>query len=150
MVDDLDGPTTGLRSAIRAVKDPPLSLVILMAGSNDIGYGFDAATITRNIKRLHEVAWESGVPRTVAIGIPPSGYQSVNGGARDLANEINSNLERICRSESDGKATFVPFPFQFESGGGNWDPDTLHFSPKGYQVLGESLVPVVERVLDGL
>jgi len=154
MLDDLDGPSTGLRSAIRAVKDPPLSLVVLLAGTNDIGYGSGADDITDNILKLHQVAFDNGVPRTIAIGIPPSGYQSVDEGARKLVDRINANLEakaeETANDDSKHKMSFVPFPFQYVRGGDNWDTDSLHFSPKGYQVLGESLVPYVDRVLDEL
>ena len=37
MADCLGDPTFGLRSAIGGVRDPPLSLVLILAGTNDIG-----------------------------------------------------------------------------------------------------------------
>lgn len=149
MLANLDGDTAGLRSAIAAVKDPPLSIVILLGGTNDLGYGFSAEEIFENLHALHKVAWDSGVPKTVAIGVPPSGFQSVNEQARALAADVNKSLREMCEEEPS-KATFLPFPFDFERGGDLWDEDTLHFSPLGYQRLGESLVPVVDRILDEL
>ena len=149
MVQDLDGERTGLRSAIRAVKDPPLSVVILLAGTNDLGYGFAADEVTASILKLHKVCFEEGVPRTIAIGVPPSGYQSVNVEARALANAVTTNLEAFCSSNSD-KTRFHPFPFPFEPNGKNWYADGLHFSQRGYQVLGESVAPVLEEVLHSL
>ena len=148
MMNDLDGPQTGLRSAIRAVKDPPLSLVIILAGSNDLGFGYTAQEITDNLVGLHQVCYQEGIPRTIAIGMPPSGYQSVNADAAALARTVDSNLESFCLNES--RARYHPFPFEFEQNGQNWDPDTLHFSPRGYQVLGESLAPIVDEVLQSL
>ena len=145
MLDDLDGERTGLRQAIRAVRDPPLSLVILLAGSNDIGYGYSEQEITENILKLHQISYDNGVPRSIAIGIPPSGYQSINEQARALAAAINKNLEDFCAKED--RATFMPFPFPFEQGGENWYVDGLHFTQHGYQTLGENLAPVVEKVL---
>jgi lysophospholipase L1-like esterase len=144
MRNDLDGQVTGLRSAIRAVRDPPLSLVILLAGTNDLGYGFNAEEIAENILSLHRVCFQEGVPRTIAIGMPPSGYQSVNADAADLARGVNEKLQDFCETNP---ARYLPFPFAFERNGENWDPDTLHFSPRGYQVLGESLVSVVKETL---
>lgn len=149
MLGALDDGQSGLRSAIRNVKDPPLSLVILLGGTNDLYYEFGAKEITENLEKLHKAAWELGVSKTLAIGIPPSGYQSVNEEARALADQVTNGLKAFCEVNAD-KATFMPFPFAFERGGTNWDSDTLHFSPSGYQRLGESLVPVVERILDEL
>lgn len=150
MVANLDDSTTGLRSALRNVRDdPPASVVVILAGTNDLGYGESGEKISHHIWKLHEAAWETGVPRTIAIGIPPSGYQSMVEEARNKALDINHGLETAC-ANNHPRAAFMPFPFEFERGGENWDEDTLHFSPMGYQVLGESLVPVIERVLDEL
>ena len=147
MLDEaLNDPKTGLLSAIQSVKDPPLSLVIILAGTNDLGYGMSEEEITESVLGLHKVAWENGVARTIAIAIPPSGYQNVNEQARKTVKAINTNLEKACSSTD--KAVFVPFPFDYEEGGENWFPDTLHFSERGYQALGESLVPVVLSALD--
>ena len=148
MLDDLDGARTGLRSAIRAVKDPSLSLVVLLAGTNDLGYGFGAEDITRNILALHQVCFQEGVPRTIAISIPPSGYQSSNAAAAALADTVSTNLEAFCNEEK--RSLFHRFPFAFEQGGENWFPDTLHFSQKGYQSLGESLASIVDKALQFL
>ena len=60
----------------------------------------------------------------------------------------------IKTKDNSKKAIFVPFPFEFEfcrsdvdddDDNNNWSPDGLHFSPRGYQRLGESLRdPVLE------
>ena len=152
MLKDLDGERTGLRSAIiGAVKQDPvnaLSLVILLAGTNDMAHGSSADQIASNVRRLHDVSYENGVPRTLAIGIPPSGYQSQVPSAAALAADINGKLEQFVSEEV--KASYIASPFPFERGGKNWAPDTLHFSPRGYQVLAECLAPVVEQILDSL
>lgn len=152
MLKNLDGERTGLRSAIiGAVKQDPvnaLSLVILLAGTNDMAYHSTADEIADNVRTLHQVSYENGVPRTLAIGIPPSGYQSHVPSAAALAVEINGKLEQFVSEEV--KASYIASPFPFERGGENWAPDTLHFSPRGYQVLAESLAPVVEQILESL
>jgi lysophospholipase L1-like esterase len=174
MAANLDGPRRGLRSAIQAVTDPSLSLVIILAGTNDLGYALLAAPnvetaaeeISSHLIALHTVCAELGVPRTLAVGIPPSGYQYVNEAARNLATLINERLQQFAsqtEAESSTSApqqeqqasksfpvTYVPFPFAYEPDGDNWHSDTLHFSERGYRVLGESLVPVVHSILAGL
>lgn len=149
MVEDLDGPATGLRAAIQGIQDPALSLVVILAGTNDLGYGVGEEEIFDSIATLHQVAWDNGVPRTIAIGIPSSGYQESNTDAKALATRVNEKLQQYC-ADRPKQATFVSFPFGYERDGENWARDTLHFSQRGYQVLGESLVPVVAMVLEDL
>lgn len=152
MLKDLDGERTGLRSAIiGAIKQDPinaLSLVILLAGTNDMAHHSTADQIAANVRSLHEVSYENGVPRTLAIGIPPSGYQSQVPSAAALAVEINGKLEQFVSQEV--KASYIAPPFPFKRGGAHWAPDTLHFSPRGYQVLADSLAPVVDQILNSL
>jgi lysophospholipase L1-like esterase len=171
MINNLDGPRRGLRNAIQAVTNPTLSIVIILAGTNDLGFALATAgtvdlaaqQIMDNLLSLHKVCAENGIPRTIAIGIPPSGYQMQNEQARNLASLINHRLE--CHAEETAKSsscseqqeeskplkmTYMPFPFSYERNGENWNSDTLHFSEKGYQVLGESLVPVVDRILQAI
>ena len=145
MLDDLDGERTGLRTAVKAGHP---DVVIILAGSNDLGFGFTEEKITKNLLQLHSTCYENGVARTVAVAIPPSGYQSQVASAAALANAVNRNLKAFADSES--RATYVPFPFDFEQGGENWFMDTLHFSETGYRVLGESLAPVVDQILKSM
>jgi lysophospholipase L1-like esterase len=152
MLQELDGERTGLRSAIiGAMKQDPVagvSLVILLAGTNDLAHHSTADQIATNIRMLHQVSYDNGVPRTLAIGVPSSGYQAQVDSAAALAAEINGKLEQFVSQEN--KASYMAPPFPFERNGENWAPDTLHFSPRGYHVLAESLAPVVEQILNSL
>jgi len=145
MLDNLEDDRTGLKTAIS--KGHP-DVVIILAGTNDLGHGESEETITNNLKKLHNISYENGVARTVAIGVPPSGYQAQVKKAADLVEAINGNLQSFAESET--KATYMPFPFPFEQGGENWYSDTLHFSETGYRVLAESLAPIVDQILQNL
>lgn len=147
MVEEVDGPSTGLRSAIR--NAPGLSLVIILAGTNDMGYGHGETRIMDDILQLHKIALEEDVPKTIAISLPPSGYQSFNDEARKLADQINRSLKEACNG-ANSRTIFVPFPFEYERGGAYWDPDSLHFSELGYKTLGESLIATVESALTSI
>lgn len=129
----------------------PVSLVILLAGTNDLGVGFDADEIADNLVRLHDTCLvANGVPRTIAIGIPPSGYQSAVPAAAALAQAVNDRLRAYCKERQQESSSFVEFPFAYEHRGTHWDGDGLHLSAQGYQVLGESLVPTVQAILQSL
>ena len=157
MLEQIDGPA-GLRTAVRAIQMQALSLVVILAGTNDLAYYGDDGDegdgasvlvdeITNNLLKLHRIAWECGVPRTLAVAVPPSGYQAINKEARRIVAEINGRL----RETSEGcTMAYTPFPFPFEEGGENWDDDGLHFTPTGYRMLGENLAPVVRRILQEL
>jgi len=146
VLDSLDDSRTGLRDAISKGKP---DLVIILAGTNDLGYGETAETITHNLLRLHTTCFENGVDRTVAIGIPPSGYQSQVQQAADMVALINNNIERYAKT-TERRITYMPFPFAFVQGGENWYSDTLHFSETGYRVLAQSLAPIVDQILANL
>jgi lysophospholipase L1-like esterase len=143
MLAEANGDQTGLRTAIRI--GAPIDLVILLAGTNDLGYSDQPMPIVQSILALHQLCYDEGVRHTIALGIPSSGYQSVNQPASMVAQTINNELAGFAQREP--RATFVPFPFDYQQGDDKWAPDGLHFSPAGYQVLGTSLAPTVEFIL---
>ncbi len=189
MVDDLDGEQRGLRYTIQTIKNPSLSVVIILAGTNDIGYELiyssnnvevAAHKIFTNVIALHQMCYDNDVPYTIAIGIPSSGYQHRIVDAANVASRVNEKLQQYAGASlteiddtitksNDGStettATSTPvvspipiddkgrsrmiymdFPFEYIPGGENWNSDTLHFSQRGYEVLGQSLVPLVEQI----
>lgn len=141
----LQGSDEGLRTKIREIQDPSLSLVILLAGTNDLGRQREPAEIAQDIIAMHKMCHDEGVPHTIAIGVPSSAYQSHYPEAKEKANQVNQALEQFCDSEP--KAMYMPFPFDFVQRGDKWASDGLHFSQIGYQVLAESLAPIVEKIL---
>jgi lysophospholipase L1-like esterase len=161
MLNDLDGPRTGLRSALQSIQDTSVSIiVIILVGTNDIGRRQRTEEqIVNDIIALHQICYEEGVTDTIAIAIPPSGYQSQVKDVADIVNRINNKLQEFCNNNTTTgstndhqhrRATFIPFPFQYERNGIYWYQDGLHFSKAGYQFLGESLAPVVNEILDTL
>lgn len=142
MIQDA-GSATGLRTTVRGCM--PLKLVILLAGTNDLAYTEDPTDITNNVLALHAICHEEGVKHTLAVGIPSSGYQSMNNAAASLAQMVNNELKEYCQTEY--RATFVPFPFEYARDDEKWAYDGLHFSAEGYRVLGLSLAPIVEQII---
>jgi len=136
---------------------PAIDLVVVLAGTNDLAYATDGREIFESIKAIHELAFSQGlVHQTIALGIPPSGWQAKSESARSLASEVNAKLESWAATTGDATSTstsmstavFVPFPIQeYNRQSDLWSPDGLHFSPKGYQTIGESLAPIVADIL---
>ena len=137
----------GLRTIIQNNKETnPMSVVILLAGTNDLGYERPVDDIVDSVVALHKLCYEESVSHTIAIGIPPSSYQSVVKQAEEDCNEVNMKIQKYC--ESEPRATYFPFPnTSWSRDDKRWSSDGLHFSAMGYQELGESLAPVVKEIL---
>lgn len=130
-------------------QPPPLDLVVVLAGTNDLAYATESGEIFESIRGIHEVARARGCP-TIALGIPPSDWQSRSEPARSLAGDVNRRLESwaATTTTTKPKTTFVPFPIRdFDRSSGFWSPDGLHFSPRGYRAIGRSLAPIVGDLL---
>jgi lysophospholipase L1-like esterase len=136
----------GLLTSIRKIQDPPLSIVIILAGTNDLGYQREDVEISSDLFRLHEACYAEGIAHTIGISIPSSNYQVHYAEAAKKAEKVNTLLEEFCLSKPEGQATFHRFPFGYD-GGDNWSHDGLHFSEDGYKILAESLAPVIEDIL---
>ena len=134
----------GLQDFIDSNQDPPPSLVVILAGTNDLAYIGQAKPVVTCLPELHKMCWDAGVAKTVAVGIPPSAYQANHLDAADLCCEVNEALKDFCKSNP--RATFVPFPFGFVRDG-RWASDGLHLTREGYNCLGSELALSVAQVL---
>ena len=174
MVDYMDDPTVGLQSALDGIRNPSLSLVIILAGTNDIGSitsSFMLGKTTNNnilgresklmervvdpIVRLHKTCLDcmgdSGRKdiRTLAIGIPGSAWQEMNSNAARVCSDVNDALKQYASSvSSEGRVKYIDFPFDYHRNDTKWCEDGLHLSPQGYKTLGMSLAPCVKVILD--
>jgi lysophospholipase L1-like esterase len=165
MTEYLDDSTAGLRSAVNSIRDPPLSLVIILAGSNDIGMLTSSMSSTEvngedavaPILSLHKACLECDQDsdsiglRTLAVGIPGSGWQQMNPMAKKLWEEMNDSLVKFASSSVSnygGRVSYVKFPFEYVKGDSKWCSDGLHLSPEGYELLGVQLASSVKKLLD--
>ena len=103
------------------------------------------------VLRLHQACLDSvddcgdQTLQTIALGIPTSAWQEVNSDAAQLCTAMNERLRKF--ADANERVAYVDFPFSFQRGSPNWSPDGLHFSPDGYQLLGQSLSTVVKGIL---
>lgn len=128
------------KGLIRILQDEgPHDLVILMAGTNDLGSHVPVELIVQRVQALQRMCVERGVP-TVIMG-PPTTPQL----ARSKM-QLSSMLSNWARSAPGVAAYFdaeelVPRQPQF------WAADGLHFSPQGSAELGRRLAPLVRPLL---
>jgi lysophospholipase L1-like esterase len=142
MLRSADEPSTGLRDFIN--KDQPPSVVVILAGTNDLAYIGKTQPVIECLSALHKLCWDAGVQKTIAVGIPSSAYQENHIDAADLCREVNEALKEFCSSSP--RAFYIPFPFGFERDE-KWAPDGLHLTKEGYKQLGTELAPAIAQVL---
>ena len=161
LVDYISDGSVGLQSAVMGIRDPSLSLVIILAGTNDIGVltssmggsnNIDANEAIEPILSLHKTCLEcvGDVGKkdihTLAVSIPGSGWQEMNADAARLCREMNEALQKFATDEE--RVTYCEFPFAYARGDSKWSGDGLHLSSEGYDTLGKSLAPCVKQILD--
>jgi len=134
-------------------------LVIILAGTNDLGSppptGPSASAKPRDeqifgsVWALHKLAHAKSIP-TVAVSIPESAYQHAHPEVAALRSRVNGLLQAQCEAVPGGLCYFFACPLAWSSSGRAdlWERDGLHFSPKGYAVLGTSLATIADRALE--
>eukprot|EP00588_Corethron_pennatum_P035167 CAMPEP_0194351436 /NCGR_PEP_ID=MMETSP0171-20130528/108180_1 /TAXON_ID=218684 /ORGANISM="Corethron pennatum, Strain L29A3" /LENGTH=244 /DNA_ID=CAMNT_0039119065 /DNA_START=593 /DNA_END=1324 /DNA_ORIENTATION=- len=143
MLESIDDGSVGLRSRLKHIANPAPTLAVVLAGTNDLPHGMTAAPaaaerIARSVSGLHEAAHGLGIP-TVAVSVPPSGWQAAVPEAALLAAGVNRELRSWCGTVT-AMAHFVEFPFgRRGEDDARWARDGLHLTPEGYHDLGDGL-----------
>jgi len=142
MAADLDNPAVldrvgqvgkGLRHCLADPAQRP-DLVLIMAGTNDLGGGLRPQTVMEDIAKLHAVCHQHGVP-TVAIAPPPLRDGRIEASRRQLADLLSAWAKTV----PSVQAVIEPSEMIPVSAAGAWDVDGLHFSPDGSRLLGHQL-----------
>lgn len=135
----------GLKHKLRS--SGPYDVVLIMCGTNDLAASIPTDVIVQNLKRLHNACHATGA-KTVAMSIPEShaavkvdwlkaARKEANAAIREWATGAGSQVHFVDSS------SLVPFR-QEAVMAGLWEPDGLHFSPKGYEAFGRGLAPLVK------
>mmetsp|Transcript_18985 Transcript_18985/g.31117 ORF Transcript_18985/g.31117 Transcript_18985/m.31117 type:complete len:171 (+) Transcript_18985:420-932(+) len=116
-------------------ENKPYSWVLILGGTNDLCTGIGEGRILDSLYKMHDLAHEAGA-RTVAITVPEMSHESAEGELSDTRNAVNDGLRKYAQDNSSNTvlldvATLMPL-----SDASLWD-DGLHFSPSGYDKLGE-------------
>ena len=127
------------------VVDEKPDYVIILGGTNDIGWGLDSAAITNNLTTMYERAVDNGIA-PVACSIP-----SILGLDDLIPPRINLN-RLISREAEKRKIAFVDvFAATADSNTHRlleeYSADGLHLTPKGYQQIGRCIFNKWLRIL---
>lgn len=133
--------------AYNVQRQSPLDLVILLAGTNDLGRQYPAEDIQDRLETLVAKAREAGAKHVLLLGIPESRWQVGNPSAMAKARDINQHMrDKYLHIE---QVTTISFPFRYNDTDPHerWSKDGLHLSPSGYRSLGETLAKTVRRIV---
>ena len=128
----------------------PYGVVLIMCGTNDLAAQIPAYMIVQNLKRLHAACHACGA-KTVAMSIPES-HAAVKVEWLNAARKEANAAIRAWATSAGSQVHFVDVsslvPFRQEAVvAGLWEPDGLHFSPKGYAAFGRGLAPLVKEFI---
>ena len=152
----VSGETTGQmceRLPLVLDKDGPFDLVIILAGTNDLGLSLnkDGEPLFQRLKSLHELALRHS-PLSIAVTIPETGYETMDRFTalkekRLLVNTLLKKYVQDCGSKiilSDLSTRLPRESLSHEDRRKFW-ADGLHFTPAGYDRMGEITAGVICR-----
>lgn len=120
----------------------PYGLVIIMTGTNDLGFYAPVPTIVQHVAQLHAVCHQRGVPTLIVAPTAHTAPQ-LQAPRRQLARQLEA-----LAAQTPGVLGFVDVEDLVpRSARGVWEMDQLHLSPAGSTQLGHSLVPMVAAAL---
>lgn len=136
-------------------KDGPFDVVIILGGTNDLGMSLDknGEPLFRRLKSLHELAQRHS-SLSVAVTVPETGYEIMDGFTvvREKRFQVNALLKKYvqqCGSKMLLSDLAEKLPRESLSDGDRrkyW-ADHLHFSPAGYDRMGEIIFEDIKHRL---
>jgi lysophospholipase L1-like esterase len=123
-------------------RDEPFQIIVIMAGTNDLGMGYPPGDVVRNVISLHRMCHTHGI-RTVALSLPPNIASETNSTYQEKWLEVNKNLREWAYSD-DAKGQVALFVetsevVPFESEMSFYSIDGLHFSDVGCERVASCL-----------
>jgi len=145
-VEDVGGLLSkGLRRALAEQPQCP-DLVVIMAGTNDIGGGASPSSTLEYICKLHGVCHSLGIP-TLAL-TPPSAPRAPAGSSfEENRKRLVHLMQRWARTVPGLQGVVNPADLVSASSSAAWDPDRLHFAPAGSKLLGRKLAQLIAPIL---
>lgn len=146
VVEDVGGLLSkGLRRALAEQPRRP-DLVVIMAGTNDLGRNFQPPVVLDDLCQLHAACHARGVA-TLAVAPPPA-PKALRGPFEEARRRLVALLAAWARA-APAVAAFLNAGELVPAAMGShlWDPDGLHYSPAGSQLLGQRLASAVAQVL---
>lgn len=158
----LETPVSSAGSSDGGSSDGGHSVVVILAGTNDLSDGLSGTEVADAVIELHHTALASNgegilsTAATVAVTIPALGPQcdeaSPDSDYEQRRQSANAAL-RVWVSSADaaGRVLLVDIDAHFDSARVDsttkWCPDGVHFSAAGYALLGKLVLEAIRPLL---
>jgi len=129
-----------LRDSLELLKknNVNLAFIIILGGTNDLGVE-QPDTVFDNLKKLYEMAEGTGA-KVVTMTIPESSFNI--SWYLSKRKDINSKIQKI---SSERNYTIIDVESLIPYDAGIYWNDSLHFSPEGYDKLGEVIFSGIDK-----
>ncbi len=170
--DVFDNPWKGIQFQLSSIGPNEMyEYVFILAGTNDLADSSPPATILRNIESLMNISFakyatlqlhyfnhsnDLYICRSNYVGlltVPSCRIESFHPDLRDSRLALNSGLRTLVNKYKpraflvDASAALPNGPDVTKDQGACWDSDGLHFSPKGSQVLAQTVFDAIEAMI---
>jgi lysophospholipase L1-like esterase len=120
-------------------NEEPFDLVVLMAGTNDFTPSASLSSIRESVCQLHEACHTRGVP-SVMLAAPCNTHH--------IQVSFSRLLQGWAKRHTEVLAFLDPEEIIPRKHSAYWEPDDVHFSPSGSQVLGARVAVTVAKILE--
>lgn len=144
MITDVCG-RCGKGLAVHLTEQHP-DLVVIMAGTNDIGRGVEPGRIVDDIATLHTVCHRRSI-KTVAMAPPTMATGPFRAGQHAVVRLLErwAREEPLCMAFIDPEVLVPHAVGQSEER--HWDHDGIHLRPQGSRALGLRLAPHIRPLV---
>lgn len=132
-------------------EQDPFDVVLILAGTNDLGMGYESEIVVESIKKLHHTCHERGI-RTVALSLPPNVACERSPAYKEKWRTVNRALLDWSRDWRDRVALFVDTSemVPLDAEGVYYNIDRLHFSAQGAERFGIELAHLLGPILSAI
>ncbi|KRX09406.1 hypothetical protein PPERSA_04712 [Pseudocohnilembus persalinus] len=130
----------------KILSEQNFDFMILLGGTNDLGYGIPPKDIAKNLLDLLQQAWKQNMV-TLQLTVPQCKGAIQNKQRDQLNDQIRKELVK-----QNSKAFLLDFHEKFDLNNMTendkvdlWARDGLHFSQKGYEKMGEYIFDAIEK-----
>ncbi|GAP84942.1 putative GDSL-like lipase [Rosellinia necatrix] len=143
----VDGKYLSRMQASWRLAQHPYDWTIVLGGTNDIGWSKPPNRIIEGLKRVWDIPLSKG-SKVLALTIPETKWRHPTAIVR--RDQVNSGIKSYERENFFHFDLFKAIPYHVmspEDRDKYWDPDGVHLTAAGYDLMGEKIGDALVRIL---
>ncbi|KAM0806949.1 putative SGNH hydrolase-type esterase domain-containing protein [Seiridium cardinale] len=120
---------------------------IVLGGTNDVGWGFSADKVLQSLKKVYDIPLSKG-GKVLALTVPETRLE--NNDLDERRNAVNDGIKSHKQQNFYTFDLYKSVPYRTMSKADQekyWDPDGLHFTEAGYDLIGEKVAEGLTKIL---